>query len=379
MQERVGIVAAAQIAGARFDDNFYDQAFRVTKECLDAAGVSREELGSVVSAASDVFHGSISCANAYYWESVGAFMKNATRQDGESLFALGYGAMRILSGRFDTVLVVGLCKGDENPENDTLTGFFTDPFYLRPLGMNETTAAALQMQIYMEMTGTSAERIAEVAVKNLGNAKNNPGAHRSGDFSVEEVLAEPVAYPLSRLQIAPKSDGMVALLLASEKTARRLTDKPVWLLGYGSSVDSSYLGDRDLLGGALPQAARRAYDMADIKNPAREIHLAELCEPYAFQELLWCEQLGLCGSGNGAELLDSGRTQAGGDLPVNPSGGVLAANPYVSRGLLRVAEAFLQIRGAAGARQVGREVKTALAHGTHGFAGQCHAVAVLGV
>ncbi len=61
-----------------------------------------------------------------------------------------------------------------------------------------------------------------------------------------------------------------------------------------------------------------------------------------------------------------------------PSGGVLANNPYVSRGLQRAVEAFLQIRGEAGERQVRKKVKTALAHGVHGFAGQCHAVTILG-
>jgi acetyl-CoA C-acetyltransferase len=62
----------------------------------------------------------------------------------------------------------------------------------------------------------------------------------------------------------------------------------------------------------------------------------------------------------------------------NHPGGVLANNPYVSRGLQRVVETVLQIKGEAGERQVNKKVKTALAHGTHGFAGQCHAVAILG-
>ncbi|HOO91502.1 MAG TPA: hypothetical protein PLA74_11820, partial [Syntrophales bacterium] len=60
------------------------------------------------------------------------------------------------------------------------------------------------------------------------------------------------------------------------------------------------------------------------------------------------------------------------------SGGVLASNPYVTRGLYRLAEGFLQIRGQAGERQLDRKVHTALAHSTHGFAGQCHAVAIIG-
>jgi acetyl-CoA C-acetyltransferase len=66
-----------------------------------------------------------------------------------------------------------------------------------------------------------------------------------------------------------------------------------------------------------------------------------------------------------------------GALPVNPSGGVLAMNPYVSRGLYRLIESALQIKGRAGEHQVDKKVKTALAHGTHGFAGQCHSVVIL--
>ena len=106
--------------------------------------------------------------------------------------------------------------------------------------------------------------------------------------------------------------------------------------------------------------------------------VAEITEPYAFQELLWCEQLGLCKTGEGGKLMDSGATRIDGDIPVNPSGGVLAMNPYVSRGLYRLAEVALQIKGQAGERQIDNVVKTGLAHGTHGFAGQFHAVAILG-
>lgn len=379
MPMKVAIVEVAQISGNDSKDNFYDQAYRVTREVLDKAGLDRDELGTVVSAASDVFHGGISCANAYYWESVGSFLKNGTRQDGESIFSLYYAAMRILSGSFDTALAVALCKGSENPENDTVTHFFTDPFYQRPLGLNEAMAAALQMRQYMERYGISEEQCAKVAVKNLGNALSNPNAHRKGRYTVEDILnSRRLIDPLTELQCAPRSEGMVAVLLASEDKAKKLTSKPVWLKGYGCSLDGFYLGDRDLLKGQLKKASARAYKMAGINDPRKEIDLAEITEPYAFQELIWCEDLGFCGEGEGGKLIDSMATQVDGDIPVNPSGGVLANNPYVSRGLQRVVEATLQIKGQAGERQVDNKVTTALAHGTHGFAGQCHVVAILG-
>jgi len=379
MPRKVAIVAVAQNAGAESKDNFYDQSYGITKEILDKTGLSREELGTIVSASSDIFHGGISCANSYYWETTGAFLKNASRQDGESLFAFFYGVMRIITGQYDTALVISLCKGSENPENDACTLMYTDPFYQRGVGLQETVAAALQMRLYMEHYGITEEQCAKVAVKNLQNALGNPYAHKKGRYAVEDILrSERIIDPLTALQVAPKSEGIVAVLLASEEKARELTDKPVWFKGYGSSLDTFYLGDRDLLDGELKNAAGRAYKMAGITDPRKELDLAEITEPYAFQELMWYEDLGFCPKGEGGKLIDSGVTEKGGDLPVNASGGVLANNPYVSRGLQRVIEATLQIRGEAGERQVTKEVKTALAHGTHGFAGQCHAVAIIG-
>lgn len=378
MLRRVAVVEVAQTPGSHSGDYYLDQVYRVCKEVLDKAGLRRQDVGTVVSAASDVFHGGVSCANAYFWDSGGAFLKNGSRNDGESLSAFLYGAMRIASGRYDTALVVGVCKGSENPPTDMCTHFFTDPLYQRHIGLNETFAAALQMREYMERFNIRDEQCAKVVVKNLGNAVRNPYAHVKRKVGVGDVLgSRPIMEPLKEMECAPQSEGMVALLLASEAAAGKLTAKPVWFTGWGSSLDNFYLGDRDLLDTELKTAAKRAYDMAGISDPRKEIDVAEITEPYAFQELLWYEGLGFCGPGEGGKLMDSGATEITGDIPVNPSGGVLSLNPYVSRGLYRLAEVVLQIKGQAGERQVDRRVKTGLAHGCQGFAGQFHGVAIV--
>ncbi|MBN2283303.1 MAG: thiolase family protein [Deltaproteobacteria bacterium] len=374
---RVAITQVAQSPGVESRDNLMDFTYRVNKELLDRAGMKREEVDCVVIGSSDIFHSGFSCANSLDWDGAGAFMIEGTRAE-DSMFAFIYGCMRVMSGFFDTLLVTAIIKGSENPDYDTLTGFFADPFYLRPVGMNETAAAAFQMRQYMERYGITEEQCARVVEKNLGNALYNPYAHVKKRVSVDDVLAsEVVCDPLRALMCAPKSDGVASVLLASEKRAKKLCEKPVWLSGYGCSMDHFNPGDRDLLNGQLPAAASKAYKMAGIKNPRKEIDVAEICEPYAFQELLWCEKLRFCGEGKGGRLIDSGLTRMDGALPVNPSGGVLAMNPYVSRGLYRIIEATLQIRGDAGEHQVDKKVKKALAHGTHGFAGQCHSVAIL--
>ena len=378
MPRKVAVCEVAMAPGRESGDYYLDQVYRVIKEVLDKAGIKREEVGTMVSAASDIFHGGVSCANAYYWDSGAAFLKNGSRNDGESLTSFMYGVMRILSGHYDTALVFGVCKGSENPDNDICTHFFTDPFYQRQVGLNETFAAALQMREYLERHNVTEEQCARVVVKNLKNALRNPYAHVKKGVSVEDVMgSKRIMDPLKEMECAPKSEGFVAMLLASEDIAKKLTKKPVWFSGYGSSMETFYLGDRDLLNGQLTTAAKRAYDMAGIKDPIKEIDVAEISEPYAFQELLWSEGLGFCEPGHGGKLIESGVTEIDGDIPINPSGGVLATNPYVTRGLYRLAEVALQIKGEAGERQLDRKVKRGLAHGTQGFGGQFHAVAIL--
>jgi acetyl-CoA C-acetyltransferase len=100
-------------------------------------------------------------------------------------------------------------------------------------------------------------------------------------------------------------------------------------------------------------AARQAYDMAGIKHPVQEIDLAEVYDNYAFKELQHCEALGLCGEGEGGKFIDKGISEIGGSVPVNPSGGLLGqGNPIGTAGLMRVAQAALQLRGEAGRCQV---------------------------
>jgi acetyl-CoA C-acetyltransferase len=138
------------------------------------------------------------------------------------------------------------------------------------------------------------------------------------------------------------------------------------------------LGDRDLSDvGILQAAAKKAYDMAGIRNPNKEINVAEVYDAFSYMELMWMEGLGFCDRGAGGAFIDSGKTEMDGSLPVNPSGGVLSAHPVLAAGLARVAEAVLQLRGEAGARQVAG-AKVALAHGIEGACAQGHCVFVLG-
>jgi acetyl-CoA C-acetyltransferase len=215
-------------------------------------------------------------------------------------------------------------------------------------------------------------------VKNHGNAKNNPFAHVPLKITVADVMKSPMlAEPIKRLDTSPISDGACAIILATEEKARKMTKKPVWVRGVAHCTDAYRLGDRDLATSpALEAAAKKAYRMAGITDPSREIQVAEVYDAFSYMELMWYEGLGFCGPGEGGVLIDSGVTRMGGKLPVNPSGGVLSAHSVQVAGLARIAEAVLQLRGDAGKRQV-PGVKTALAHGVTGICAQTHCVWVL--
>jgi acetyl-CoA C-acetyltransferase len=112
----------------------------------------------------------------------------------------------------------------------------------------------------------------------------------------------------------------------------------------------------------LRDAAASVYAKAGIREPLAELDVAELYEPVTYAELAWYEALGFCEEGEAGRLVEDGVTTMEGELPVNPSGGVLCTNPVGASGVIRVAEAALQLHGRAGARQV-EGAKTALATG----------------
>ncbi len=379
MADRVAIVGYAQ---SRHQGDMQmtreDMVFEVCKAALRNAGILREEVDTVVTASTDYLDGR-TISNVFLSMAVGAYLKDESKVEEDGSFAALYAMMRILSGAHEVAVVEAHTQASTfNPHQ---VSFYTlDPLFDRQVGvMNDVAAAALQARMYMDRFGATEEDLALVAVKNLGNAAYNPNAQRKmAGLSVEEVMASKLFYdPVRELTMAPISDGACALVLASEKRAREITDRPVWIQGVGFCHDA-YLRDRDLSElGSLQIAAQKAYAMAGVKEPMAELDFAEVTERYAHEELMIYEALGLCDKGRGKGLVRSGVTEAGGEFPVNPSGGALGADPICATGLIRLVEAVKQIRGEADGYQV-EGVGRAVAHGQFGICAQKNAVFVLG-
>jgi acetyl-CoA C-acetyltransferase len=276
---------------------------------------------------------------------------------GTGVFAPIQGWYTIASGMADVALVVAeekMSSCQPHPQGAFLTIF--DNIIERPLEPNLLWIFALEMNRYMQRYGLEKRDIAAVAVKNKRNAADHPAALLGqSDITVEDVLAsEVLAWPVQRLDVSPISDGAVAIVMASEEAARRLSGSPVWVDGVGWNLDTTYWTNRDL---SYPEyvenAARMAYDMAGVTEPRKQIHIAEPYDPFDYKELHHLEGLMLFDKGKAPEAARDGVTARDGDLPCCPSGGLLGVgNPIAAAGLMKIAELFWQLRGEAGARQV---------------------------
>jgi acetyl-CoA C-acetyltransferase len=377
--DKVAIVGCTQTKyeAEKIDLTISELIFEVVKKLHKELGITNEDVGSVISSSND-FNDGRTIANMAIQDAVGSVRKSESRVSGDGAFAYVYGAMRILSGEYDTVLVVSHSKCSEGDQFLINNSIF-DPFYQRHLGLDQISSAGLMANMYMSKYGVSEEQAAKVVVKNRKNAINNPYAHLQEEVRIDEVLNSPMlAYPLKELEYPPYSDGAVAMLLTNEENAKKFTDTPVWLKGYGSCTDAYYLGHRtmtDLIG--LEFAAKEAYKMAGIKDPVKDLDLAEVFEAFSVHELMIYEALGFCGKGEGGKFIDSGETLMSGSIPVNPSGGVLSTNVAMANGLIRTAEIVLQLMGKAERRQISG-VKTGLAYGMNGICSQGNCVLVFG-
>ena len=382
MGRRVGIVAVAQTRyeEAKPDLHLQDLAYEPVRRILEQTGLRFTEDGTGIDAtitcSQDHWDGwTISSKNAI--DGAGGHLRPEEKVADDGAYALYYAALCILGGHYDAILLVAHTK-ESQVDGRLIENTGLEPMYSRMLGLDFTACAALQAAQYMQAHGITPEQCAQVVVKNRGNGVHNPVAQLRKAVTQEEVLASPMlSDPIRTLEAKPVSDGACAMIVAAEEKVRKWTSKPVWVEGLGSCYDRHYVGYRDLTDPlSLKEAAKRAYGMAGIATPRKEFHVVELSDYYAYQELLWSEGLGLCERGQGGRLIDSGATQISGEIPINPSGGLLSGVPVNVAGLNRAVEAVIQLRDEGGDRQVNAP-RTALVHGTGGACGQMHCVIVL--
>lgn len=357
---RVAIVGAGITKFVRrAHETAKELSWAATNMALQSSEMTLKDIDAVVhGTAPDAFDG-VHMKGEFLADGSGGYQKPYMRcyvGGGTGVFAPIQGWYHVASGMFDTCLVVceeKMSSCQPHPQAAFISIF--DHTTERPLGPNLLWIFALEMNRYMAVHGITQEEIAYVSVKNKRNALDHPCAQLGANLTVKEVVeSEVLAWPVTRLMVSPTSDGAAAVILASEEAAKRLTNKPVWIEGVGWNLDTAYWTNRDLY---YPQyvenAARMAYAMAGIKEPRKEIHIAEPYDPFAYKELHHLEGLLLASKGKAARMANDGIFDRDGDLPVCPSGGLLGVgNPIAAAGLMKICELFWQLRGEADKRQV---------------------------
>ena len=220
---------------------------------------------------------------------------------------------------------------------------------------------------HMEKYGTTPEQFAKIGWKNHKHSVNNPYSQFQDEYSLEDILnARTVFGPLTKLQCCPTSDGAGAAIVASEDFVKKhgLEDQAVEILGMAMTTDfpSSYEKSMiKMVGSDMTKAAgEKVYEQSGF-GP-ENVDVVELHDCFSCNEMITYEGLGLCPEGKGGEFVDSGAQTYGGQVVVNPSGGLISkGHPLGATGLAQCAELNWQLRGEADKRQV-EGAKLALQH-----------------
>jgi acetyl-CoA C-acetyltransferase len=267
----------------------------------------------------------------------------------------------VQSGQFSRVLTVAFEKQSESEATWAITPKI--PFQ-PPLVAGAGGYFAPIIRSYIQRSKAPADIGLRVAVKDRQNAIRNPLAHlHLPDIDIETVANSPLLWdPLHYLECCPSSDGACAMVLADESAAKKAPKKPAWVLGTAMRSEPTMFPGRDQIN---PRAGRECaaavYRQAGISDPRKEIDTAEIYVPFSWYEPMWMENLGFADLNEGWKMTLNGDTSFTGRFPVNPSGGVLSSNPIGASGMIRFAEAAMQVSGRAGEHQV-EGAKTAMGH-----------------
>ena len=366
MSQRVGIIGIGQSAfrRSRDDASYPDLVREAVTLAMNDAKLEFDGIDAVVYSLSPDAMVGIGNAERLGVDAVGGRNKRFLRINtggatGISSVAAAY--YHIASGACETILTAGADKVGECGDSQTVLNKIWDPTYERQLPLGTISMLAMSAVRYMDKYGMTEEDMARVVVKNRWQASKNPNAHLRKETTEAEVLASRyICWPVKLFDCCPQSSGGGAMVLASERYIKERNLDAVWITGVGHCSETYYLGDRMGNGQladhadayALGQSFKRAFKMAGITEPAKQVDVAEIYAPFSNTEFHSIEAAGLAKLGQSPAMLREGQFQLGSAIPVNPSGGVLCTNAIAVTAMIRVAEIALQVWGRAGGHQV---------------------------
>lgn len=307
------------------------------------------------------------------WSGIPISQMQQACASGSAAFREAY--QSVASGRYDTVLVVGY----EKMEGGLITG--GDPeldheFHLHHMGLDVTPARiAMALQRRMINYGETSEMFAAEAAQCYAYGEKNPSAKVRKAYTLDEIVNAPViCSPLTRLMCCPSTDGASAVVITTRAKAQQhgSAARAITILGHavGSPDDEDLIGGPgghiggDFRAGALTRrVAGQVWEMAGV-GP-QDVDVVQCHAPFAGGGFVCAEALGICEEGQGGRFFLDGKAALDGEVAFNTDGGLLArGHPLGATGVAELYELVRQLRGEAGALQMARRPRIAVAHNT---------------
>jgi acetyl-CoA C-acetyltransferase len=291
------------------------------------------------------------------WRGIEASTIEAAGASGAAALRQGY--LAVSSGLVDTALVLGVEKMTDKIGAGVSAALASahDADYEAAQGVTPVAVAALLMRRYMHEHGAGLTEFAGFSVNAHANAGGNPHAMYRNPLTVETYLnAGMLADPVNMFDSAPEADGAAAVLLTASGEAVGQRHPSVRIAASAVATDSLAVHDRrdPLALSAAALSARRAYDAAGVRP--EQMQLLELHDSFGIFAVLSLEASGFAQAGHGWRLADPANPAIAlsGRLPISTFGGLKArGNPGGATGVYQAVEVTLQLRGEAGANQVG--------------------------
>ena len=305
----------------------------------------------------------------------------------ENMCATGSEALRgaayaVAAGACDIALAIGVEKlkdsGQTGVKGPAIVGDNADGSSGIGSGFSAPASFAYLGTRYFHHYGVDPDHgkrlLAKIAVKNHHNGNLNPKAHFHKELTVEQVVNAPiVAWPLGLYDCCGVSDGAAAAIVVRADMAKQFRKDPVYVKGLAICVgarqgvmrqDYDYVHVEENV-----RASKMVYEQAGIKDPRKELSLAEVHDCFTTNELILYEDLGFSSRGKAGEDIEAGTFELDGILPVNTDGGLKCfGHPLGASGLRMMYEIYKQLQGKADKRQV-KNPRLGLAHNLGGNAG----------
>jgi len=374
---RVGIVGIGHTPfGRRSDATVQEIAFEAFRDALADAGIERDAVEASVIGSVPEYHKQRSMAGVIQ-EYLGlvprpTWLTEVACASGSAAIRTAWLAIR--GGVHDVVAVIGCQKMTEldTAEILALMGRVGEVQWESGFGTTFPGYYAMFARRHMHEYGTTREQMLDVAVKNHHYGALNPLAMFRKAITREKAAAsEEVAPPFRVYDCCANADGAACVILASEATARAISERPVWLSGMGCATASMSVLRRPQLTGlpSAERAAAEAYAMAGITP--RDVQVADVHDCFTIAEIMAYEDLGFCPRGEGGRFIEEHRSYIGGSVPVNVDGGLKAkGHPIGATGVSMTYEIVKQLRGDAGERQV-PGASVGLTHNVGGIGQYC--------